>query len=154
MDFYDQYLDSEIKELPPDVLARYLTLSKAKVKMFMEYPEIYKLVSDVFRDVPEELREEIAIRQQHLQTRYVTSFLKDADYSAFAPNFEREKIVRLVFSVLDLLTHQYMEQFKSLPDRGLSQLPEVIRSFEQYMDMLKNGIYKNEYRESPGYPEP
>lgn len=146
LDVFEQYLENEIKELPPDVLSRYLTLATAKVKMFMEYPMIYRLVSDAFRDVPEELQEEIAKRQQRVQARYASYFLKDADYSAFSPEFEREKVVQLVYSVLDLLTHQYMEQFKHLPDRGLSQLPEIIRAFEAYMNMLKKGIYKTNKR--------
>ncbi|MBD2862285.1 TetR/AcrR family transcriptional regulator [Paenibacillus sp. IB182363] len=146
LDVFDQYLENEMKELPPELLARYLALSKAKVKMFMEFPMIYKLVSDVFREVPEELGEEIVIRQRRMQERYAATFLEDADYSAFSPEFEREKVVQLIHSVLDQLTHRFMEQFKHAPDRGLSELPNIIREFEEHTDMLKKGIYKNDSR--------
>ncbi|MEF3312105.1 hypothetical protein PV433_24795 [Paenibacillus sp. GYB004] len=146
LDVFDQYLENEMKELPQELLTRYLALSKAKVKMFMEYPMIYKLVSDVFRDVPEELGEEIVIRQRRMQARYAATFLEDADYSAFSSEFKREKVVQLIHSVLDQLTHRFMEQFKHAPDRGLSELPNIIREFEEYTDMLKKGIYKNDSR--------
>lgn len=72
----------------------------------------------------------MAKRQLRLQERYASSFLIDADCSALSPDFEQEKMVQLVFSVLDPVTRQHMEQFKPLPDRGLSRLPEVVRAFE------------------------
>jgi hypothetical protein len=52
------------------------------------------------------------------------------------------KIQQLVFSVLDTLTHRYMDSFKRLPDRGISRLPEVIKEFEEYTAILKVGVYK------------
>lgn len=142
LDMFDRYLEKETAELPPDVLDRYLRVSAAKAKMFMEYPLLYKLVSGVFRDTPDELREEIAERQRRMQARYETYFLQGIDDSRFTPGFDQGRMLQLVHMVLDQLTHRYLEAFKPLPDRGLSRLPEVVQGFEEHLAILKAGIYK------------
>lgn len=142
METYTKYLENELKELPRDLLDRYMTICSVKVKMFMEHPDIYILVSDAFRDPPTELREELNERQERMIERYMEYFHKNVDVSLFRNEFELNKLQQLVFSVLDTLTLRYMDSFKRLPDRGISKLPEVMKEFEEYITILKVGVYK------------
>jgi len=142
METFERYYKNELKEMPSDLLERYGMLCSVKVKMFIEYPHIYKIVSDSFRDCPDELYDEISERKEKMKKFHEEFILKNVDYSLFSNEYEWSKILQFISSVLETLTQNYMESFQKLPDRGLSKLPEVMKEFEVYLSMLRGGVYK------------
>ncbi|WP_334075406.1 TetR/AcrR family transcriptional regulator [Paenibacillus sp. A14] len=142
LDQFEAFLNAELSEMPEDILERYVTISTAKVKMFMKYPTIYKLVVSAFQDTPEELRAELAEREQRIKKQGEAWFRTKIDTSRFRETFVTERALEIVASVLEMKTRKFMEEFGGLPDRGTSRLLKVTKEFEEIITILKIGIYK------------
>lgn len=132
---------------PADIFDRLMWYSMLKMKIYFEKPLMSRLVVTAVTNMPRELKGVLSERIDELYAQYIPMFLDDIDTSKFRDGIDSKKAVELVSIFLDGFSNKLIKEYKDHPaDEIISQMDNLIKECNEYLDMLKHGIYK----EQPG----
>lgn len=137
------FMKEEQAKLPSDLFKRIMHISKMKMRFFLQYPLMYKLIVEAFSSqAPDELSEEIDKRRMELASLTSAAF-DDVDPSAFREGVDPSRAFDLVVTAVNALSHRFMAEHYASPSRGLDQLERYTDELQLYLEMLQTGIYRN-----------
>ncbi|MBE3583875.1 MAG: hypothetical protein IMX01_07180 [Limnochordaceae bacterium] len=88
------------------------------------------------------MREELESRRSKLTSQLMPVFLKGIDFSPLRPGIDPEKAVELVLWVSNGVAEKYLAVIRNQPDQGLAALTAAMREMEEYVGMLRHGLYR------------
>lgn len=114
-----------------------------KQKVQYEYLNETKLVTSAMLNPPLVVKEEIEHIQKKHSVEYTNKYLsRIMDRSLLKGNMDREKVMNLTMLALQQVADKYGKLFES-GQLNFDQLQErVIPEIDEYIDMIKYGIYK------------
>lgn len=124
-----------------DIFNKLLNWNKTKFTLLSEYPTEYKMLMGAYVNVPQEIKDELVLRYNHLSKISISNFLKDVDYSMFRKNLDQEKAVELILLTLDSIGNKYIQQYKGKEDEIIKELPKITKEIQEYLYMLRVGLY-------------
>lgn len=139
---YSKYFKQHMQELNPDIFERAIEIGQLKLKLFYEDPEMYLLMMDALSDPPKELKAEINKRYETILAESTHLFFTNIDTSPLREDLDQNKALEVVFLTLEALSNRYMKTYKNHEDKGLADLPRVMKEMEEYLEMMKYGVYK------------
>lgn len=139
----DSFMKEEQAKLPADLFKRIMLISKMKMRFFLQYPLMYKLIVEAFSSQAlGELSEEIGKRGMMIASLTSVAF-DDVDTSAFREGIDPSRAFDLVVTAVNALSHRFMAEHYASPSRGLDQLERYTDELRLYLEMLQTGIYGN-----------
>lgn len=130
------------KEEPKDIFERIMWISIIKIKITQEEPLKNRLVFSAISNVPESLRQEITERYNKYYVKHMPEFFGDIDTSRFKKEIDPKKAIELMMMCMDGISKKYLEKYKNRPvDEVFNDVENIIKEFNEYMDILKFGMY-------------
>lgn len=130
-------------KMPDDLFERLLYREQIKLKLAAREPLLYGFFYKVFLDVPDDLREEMALRFKAYSSESSDELLSGLDTSKFRDDVDVEAAVRMIHLMLDGLLNRYSAQFKSMtPQQALAMVDEISAECRGYFHMIRTGIYR------------
>lgn len=137
------FMKEEQAKLPADLFKRIMRISEVKMRFFLQYPLMYKLIVEAFSSqAPDELSEEISKRRMAIASLTSVTF-DDVDTSAFREGIDPSRAFDLVVTAVNALSHRFMAEHCASANRGLDQLERYTNELRLYLEMLQTGIYEN-----------
>lgn len=136
------YFLRHLENLPSDLLDRLIRWGSLKVQMLSERPDLYRLSLSLTSNPPEGLRAELESRRSKLTSQLMPVFLKGIDFSSLRPGVDPKKAVELVLWVSNGVAEKYLAVIRNHPDQGLAALTAAMREMEEYVGMLRHGLYR------------
>lgn len=130
------------QDLPRDLFDRMLILASIKLHLYRERPQLYRFLVRSLSDpaVSAELRR----RQQQAADRAMEVFFQDVDTSRLRPGVSLEQALTLVTLVNEGLLPRIMARVLQSRDLGYSEMEELVREWQSYMTLLRDGIYRQD----------
>lgn len=144
IDYYETYFDQRIRQMPKDVIQRVIEINLIKLEIFKQRPWYHNLLLNAFLEPPEELSQEINLRQQKLSAKYMPLVIQDIDKSIFRRGIDPDRATELVLAITDSLSQKYIKMFRETRDPNNIDLTAFVRELDLYLGMVKYGIYERE----------
>lgn len=137
----DSYYSARQNE-PKDVFERMVWVSIYKIKMAHKNPLINKLIFKAIYNTPEELKEELTEKYTSMYAKYMPTFLEGIDTSKFRKDIKPEKAIEFITICMDGIANKYLQKYKNMSaDELMKDLEKIMEEYNEYMDILKNGLY-------------
>lgn len=148
LDYSLEYMMEKILKMfdhnSSDIFEKIMNTGIVKLKIAYEFPQIYKFLFDAFTHIPEELKEDIQARYNKMYQISLPVFLKDIDTSKFRKDIDVNRAIELIVLALEGVSKKYLNMFKDKSaDDVLTEMENIKKEYNEYLDMLKNGIYSN-----------
>ncbi|MEX0975338.1 MAG: TetR/AcrR family transcriptional regulator [Bacillota bacterium] len=144
IDYQLDYFLRNLGELPSDLLDRLMTWGTLKVKMLSENPLMYKMGAATMQDVPEDVKPDLAARYTQVSERLMAIFLKGVDFSGLRKGVDPQKAMRFILLTLNAVSEKFLETSRTRPDKGLADLPAALKEMDEYKEMLRYGLYRQD----------
>ena len=144
IDYQLDYFLRNLGELPSDLLDRLMTWGTLKVKMLSENPLMYKMGAATMQDVPEDVKPDVAARYTQVSERLMAIFLKGVDFSGLRKGVDPQKAMRFILLTLNAVSEKFLEASRTRPDKGLADLPAALKEMDEYKEMLRYGLYRQD----------
>lgn len=144
INYYVDYFLKHLGHLSRDFLERVTQWSTLKVKMFYQSPSMYRLSLSTMQPLPLDLQVQLAERYQKVTDKLMPIFLDGINFSSLRPGVDPQKALQLVLWVLDTIGRRFIESARTSTDQGLTSLAEVLKEMEEYLQMLKYGLYRQD----------
>ena len=133
---------------PSDLFERLLHRGAARMQFVVQEPLLYQLFYNAFIHTPDEIQPEMQTRFASYAQTSGGRPLDGLDTFKFREDIQPEKAVELVTLALEGLFNRYLPTFKRLPPAESLRLVDVITAEARlYFEMLKKGLYKDEYKD-------
>lgn len=142
-DFFTRRFYKAITDPPADIFERMVKMGIIKLKAAYEYPLEYKFLLDAVTHTSDELKQEIQARYEKMYKESMPIIFDNIDTSKFREGIDTTKAIEMIMYALEGLSNKYIDIFRNMPlDRIMSELEPLTQEFNQYIDILKNGVYK------------
>lgn len=135
----ESFLDAS-RAWPADLFERLYAMSMHKVRVFQRDPQGYAVMATLL-DAPPAVRERILEKSRELRERVWPVLLRDVDTSKLRPGLSLADAVDTVGVLQQGLERQIVARIQSLPDRGQSQMEQIVRDVWKYFERLRDGLY-------------
>jgi len=142
LEYIFSYFDERLKEIPRNIIDGIIKANMMKIEFAAAHPMKQKFLSEAFLDPPEEIKEDIKIREKKMQDRYMPYVTGEVDKGAFREGVDPKRAVELVMIVVNALAEKYIKGFMQSKDKDGSFLIDFVGELESYLGLLKYGIYK------------
>jgi TetR/AcrR family transcriptional regulator len=140
---YAQVTQPQSNELPGDLFERLLKLGRERMRFALNHPLLYRLFYDAFLNTPEEMKAEIDRRYASYYAPSIQIIIDGLDRLKFKPDIEVEKVIELIFLILDGIQSKYTPVLRRLnPDDALPVVDNLFAECEVYFAMLRQGVYR------------
>lgn len=145
----------EVKDTQPtDLFERFVWYSLLKIKVYLKEPSMSRLVVSAVTNIPEELKEDIEERVNSLYANHVPWLFEDLDISNFKEGVDPQKALKLVSIFIEGIFNKYLKTYKDRPaDEIFNEIEKIIKEYNEYLEMLKYGIYKSPIAHIQGMAE-
>jgi AcrR family transcriptional regulator len=135
-------IEARAGNLSGDLFDRLMEYGMIKLELGRKNPAFYHFLFKAFVEVDAEVMAEIQKRLQQLAMLGVDMLRKNLDWGKFRQDIDREKAFNLVVMALQGLQDQYTAKLKELPDAGYDLMPEIAAELNEYVRILKVGVYE------------
>lgn len=137
----DRYYSVKETE-PKDIFERIMWMSILKIRMTHEEPLMNRLVFSAISNMPESLKNEITERYNAYYAKHMPEFFRDIDTSKFRKEIDVQKAINLIMMCTDGISNKYLQEYKNKPvDEVFGNVEKIVEEYNEYMDILKFGIY-------------
>lgn len=117
-------------------------ISISKMRITQEKPFMSRLVFSAISNMPESLKEELTERYNTYYTQHMPKFFGNIDTSKFRKDIDSQKAIELIVMSMDGIASKYLQKYRNKPaDEMFNDMENIMNEFNQYMDILKFGIY-------------
>lgn len=132
----------EMEEMPVGFFERMTKIGIVKLKIAYENPLMYKLILDAYMHSPDELKTEIQERHEKMYKDGIPIMFNNIDTTKFRKNIDQKKATETILFVFDGISNKYLKSFENKSaDEIMSELKQITKEFNEYVEILKNGIY-------------
>lgn len=142
LDFLSEIIYKMMNDLPADFFERIMKVGIIKLKAAYEYPAEYKFLLDAITNIEDDIKHEVQVRYKKLYKEGMPILFKGIDTSKFRSEIDKDKAMELIMFALEGVNNKYLRVFESMHvDKIMSEIEEITRDFNEYIDILKNGVY-------------
>jgi TetR/AcrR family transcriptional regulator len=132
---------------PGDLFERLLYYGQVRMQFALREPLLYQLFFNAFINTPAEIRAELLNRYGDYTSASMQMIFHNLDRSPFRAGVPVEKVVEMVFLMLEGIYSRYQTQWQQMePEQSLESIARLTAEVREYFEMLKKGVY------SPGGP--
>ena len=137
MDEYFKLIDGN----EPDFIVRMKQASKAKMKAYAEYPNMFNFMGTVFLSSESELPVELATQIEKLQKMGYSKLYDNIDTSLFRDDVDVNKVFKLIRWSIEGYQNEILNRLKG---RKMTEIDvkQLWDEFYEYMEILKKSFYK------------
>lgn len=133
---------------PSDLFERLLHRGAARMQFVIQEPLLYQIFYNAFINTPQDIQAEMKSRFAAYAQTSQGRLTDGLDTSKFREGIQPEKAIELVSLVLEGLFNRYLPTFqRSSPEESLRLVEVITAEARQYFEMLKKGLYKEEYKD-------
>jgi len=134
------YADAE--SLPADLFERLHAWALRKVRVAQRDPVGYQFMTSVLHDPPAGLRARLARRVESMRAEHWSRFLAGVDASRLRDDITLASAIETLTLLADGIERSVLPRLAALPDRGVSQLPQLSRRMWAHFARLRDGLYR------------
>jgi AcrR family transcriptional regulator len=134
------FQEADPGNIPSDIFDRLTRLALVKLRLFQADPALYQFLAAAIQDSPDDIKQELQTFINTAAEDGIATLLTGVDLSSLRPGIDPAKALRLIQLVMDGLLRDYIgkEDFASL------DWNKEVAQFNEYMDMLRRGLGKQE----------
>lgn len=134
-----------IKESQPsDLFERLVWFSNLEMKIAFEEPLLYKMIFEAFFSMPESLRSDMTKIYETYYAQAIPFVLENIDTSKFKKDINPHRAIETVMLFMSGLTTKYLKEYNGKTvEEILVLMDKLLIEYNEYLDILKFGIYKN-----------
>ncbi|EGW39392.1 TetR/AcrR family transcriptional regulator [Desulfosporosinus sp. OT] len=136
---YNQYPLQETK----DIFQRLSEVSVIKLKLTHENPEMSKIIVEALVNSQEDIRTEIDSKYRQLSNEYMSAFFQEIDYSKFRRGVNPAKAIEIMMLFLKALGDKYVMNYQGKEQELLQNYDQLMEEYNEYMEILKYGMYSS-----------
>jgi AcrR family transcriptional regulator len=125
---------------PTELFDRLLAFSLHKVRLFQRDPKAYRVLA-MMAEAPVELRERLFAKAAALRATVWPILLRGVDASRLRPGLTLEAALETIVVLGEGLERQIVARISTLPDRGESQMEQIVRDVWKHYERLRDGLY-------------
>lgn len=127
---------------PSEFFERLSFFVQAKIRFFMEKPFLYSFYMTSQVEMQKFFPEELAKRHQE-QYMFATPYMMEGiDTSKFRPGLDLERTIQLIYLSVEGLRGRWIQNAIQQPDKTRIYVDEVIKEFEDLIEMFRYGVYR------------
>jgi AcrR family transcriptional regulator len=135
---------------PGDLFERLLYFGQARLQFALREPLLYRLFFNAFIDTPAEIRAELQARFGGYTAASMQMILQDLDRAPFRAGVAVEKVLEMVFAMMEGLYARYQAQWQQMePEQSLASIEQMTGQVREYFEMIKKGVYQDESERRP-----
>jgi TetR/AcrR family transcriptional regulator len=141
--YYLKKIYQRLDGLPRDFFERVMEIGLIKLEIAYQEPAIYKIIIDAFIYKPAELEQEINERYKKIYEANKPLLVQNLDTSRFRDDIDQEKAMELILFAMEGVSNKYLDLFKNMSyDEIMRKMDTIIREYQDYMEILKYGVYR------------
>jgi TetR/AcrR family transcriptional regulator len=140
----DSYLNAP-DPWPTELFDRLHAFSLHKVRMFQRDPQSYRVLA-MLADAPAELRERLFATAARVRATVWPILLRGVDASRLRPPLTLEEALETIVVLGEGLERQIVARISVLPDRGASQMEQIVDDVWKHYERLRDGLYGDQRR--------
>lgn len=143
IDYYSKFFDEYFENLDKsDIFDIIKEISIKKLELFSDSPIMYEFIAKAFVSYPEELEEDIRKRYLELFNKSFGKITSKLDMNRYREGIDKNKALEVIMFTLDGLSNKYIKEYKGKEDKLMANAKELMNIFDEYLDILKWGIYQ------------
>ncbi len=120
-----------------DLINRILQITKIKMKVLAEYPDLYAFGTQMYAN--KKIEDVMKLIEKYDFQLYSTVFVEGVDTSNFREGLDEELTRATIQRALEKKSEEMMNLYKA---GQLSSMSEIVDDFEKYADYLRTAFYK------------
>ena len=142
-----RYIESiqEYAQNPPaDLFDRILYYGQSRMQFALSEPDTYRLFFNAFVNSPDEIKAEVQSRYAGYAAASMQMIYSDLDRTPFRSEVQVEKVIELVYLVLEGIFSRYQSRLQALtPEQSLEWVQQLPSEVGDYFEMIKHGVYQD-----------
>ena len=126
----------------PDIFDKILAFARAKTYFLKRNPEISALILEAFLLSKEPEFDDIAQLMANGRLEVWPYWRQNIDTSLFRPDTDPDTLMNYVYLIMQTLSEQIASTYSSPQDLTDQELERSITAMEQYINLIKYGVYQ------------
>lgn len=122
-----------------DILEKIRMASLTKLELFRKYPLIFKFFLTAYSETDDEVRNEVADRNQKMLEINLPRVYDNVDLSNVRDGFDPQKAIELIVWALEGYANSKIPEFKTMGEKEFS---DMIIELNNYLEILKQCFFK------------
>lgn len=115
-----------------------------KTQLAVEEPAMYRILYDVYLNLPKEIKEELMERYGQILSGQREAFCMTMDAAKLKAGVTVDTAVNLITDFLDGYYQRNIESYKAYtPEEFLVKIDDIKEDLMKYMDIIKKAVYKD-----------
>lgn len=126
----------------PDIFARMKALGLVKLKVYKEFPQVFRFLKSAASEDAAEVKSEISRLGEAAIADGLERGYRDIDVSKFREDMDIDKMLNIITWTMLSFAEQQREQVDSIDEVGT----KVLEEWDDYFEILRRCFYKKEER--------
>ena len=141
---YTALSEQDAADPPDDLFERLLYFGQARMRFAIGQPHLYRLFFNAFVNAPEEIRAGLQNRFSDYAAVSMQRLFQGLDRSPFRADVPVERVVDLVFLVLEGIYNRYLSRWQGLgAEQSLEWVEQMTAEVRAYFELIKKGVYRD-----------
>jgi len=123
-----------------DFLEKMRMASLTKLELFRKYPLIFKFFLTAYSETDDEVRNELADRNQKVMESNLPRVYDNIDLSNVRDGVDPQKAINLIIWALEGYANSKIPEFKTM---GENEFSDMVTELASYLEILKQCFFKN-----------
>ena len=123
-----------------DILEKMRMASLTKLELFRKYPLIFKFFLTAYSETDDEVRNEVADRNQKVIESNLPRVYDNVDLSNVRDGVDHKKVINLIVWALEGYANSKTSEFKTMSEK---QFSDMVSELETYLEILKLCFFKS-----------
>ena len=123
-----------------DILEKLRMASLTKLELFRKYPLIFKFFLTAYSETDDEVRDEVANRNQKLTEINLPRVYDNVDLSNVRDGVDHQKAINLIVWALEGYANNKAPMFKTM---GEEEFSDMVTELATYLEILKQCFFKS-----------
>lgn len=141
-DFLAKQYEAIGTDLERDVFDRLQQVMVFKLQLMEQYPEEHELLEKAMTEKAEDIQSEFGMIMAESHSNGTSILFGDMDVSKFRPDVDIAKAIEVISWTLDNFGKKYIAENTSADGRILVDREKLLGGMNEYVDLLKKGLYK------------
>lgn len=119
--------------------------SQAKLEFVHRHPDVYRVLKEAYLAPPEELHDELARRQHHLNTERRDIWRRLFAKVPLRKGVDRSAAFELVMLAIDHFEQKYLSEMTDETELDPKHVRRFLRERGRFLEMIRHGIAPEEY---------
>lgn len=142
MDMVMGRFEKSTETMSNDFFKRVMEFGLMKIEIANQYPYIYDVVFEAFINIPDPVKSEMEEKYAEIIKKTMPIVMSNIDYSMFRCDIDINKVIEYIFLAFEGIQKKYITQYKGKKEDIISNMGEIMKEYDLYIEFMKNGVYK------------